>query len=64
MSTYFKWEVGDRVKVADEYSFFYGRSGVVSHYNEELFHNVFVRFDDNEKCNFRIKELEKADEYL
>lgn len=54
----FKWEIGARVWVVDDLSFFYGQEGYVSHYNEDLFYNVFVRFADNTKCNFRIKELE------
>lgn len=54
----FKWKIDDHVRVIDKRSFFYGREGHVSHYDEELFHNVFVRFEDNTKCNFRIKELE------
>lgn len=53
-----KWKIDDYVRVIDMLSFHYGREGYVSHYNEDLFHNVFVRFADNTKCNFRIKELE------
>lgn len=58
----FKWQIGDHVRVIDSSSFFYLEEGFVSQYNEDLFHNVFVRFPsrDNTKCNFRIKELEEV----
>lgn len=58
----FKWKIGDAVKVIDNLSFFFGKDGIVDHYNEELFYNVYVRFPDNTKCNFRIKELEYYNE--
>lgn len=53
-----KHELGQRVRVVDEDSFFHGMEGVVSRFNQELQYNVFVRFADNTQCNFRHKELE------
>lgn len=53
-----KHNIGDTVKVTDSGSFFFGKVGVVSHFDEELFWNVFVQFQDNTTCNFRHKELE------
>ena len=50
-------EIGDRVEVIDELSFYFEREGVVTHFNEDLFYNVYVRFDGNDVCNFRHKEL-------
>lgn len=61
MSTYFKWNIGDHVRVIDVESRFYGREGWVDHYDEDLFHNVFVRFRENNQCNFRIRELEAVE---
>lgn len=53
-----KHKIDDNVRVIDENSFHFGMEGVVSHFNEELYYNVYVRFNDNTKCNFRHKELE------
>lgn len=56
-----KWQEGDPVIVNDEGSFFNGREGVVVFFNEDLIHNVYVRFKNNELCNFRHKELKGVD---
>lgn len=52
-----KHSIGDVVKVIDELSFHFDRVGIVDYFNEDLHWNVFVRFPDNTKCNFRHKEL-------
>lgn len=57
-----KHEVGDRVRVIDEGSFYFDKVGIVSHFNEDLYYNVYVRFSGNDKCNFRHKELAKEEE--
>lgn len=53
-----KHNLGQRVRVIDKNSAFFGREGVVSKFNEDLHWNVFVWFEDNTQCNFRHKELE------
>lgn len=52
-----KHSIGDVVRVIDEQSFHFDKLGIVDHFNEDLHWNVFVRFTDNTKCNFRHKEL-------
>lgn len=51
-------QIGDKVRVIDDGSFYFEKEGVVCHFDEELHYNVFVRFEGNDKCNFRHKELE------
>ena len=56
-----KWKEGDKVMVDDSDSFFHGREGVVVFFNEDLIHNVYVRFNNNDLGNFRHKELKGVD---
>lgn len=52
-----KHNIGNKVKVIDEESAWFDNVGFVSHFDEDLHWNVFVRFPNNETCNFRHKEL-------
>lgn len=55
-----KHQIGTRVRVIDQESFWHGDEGVVTRFNENLQYNVFVMFKDNTMCNFRHKELQKV----
>jgi hypothetical protein len=50
-------EIGDVVEVVDHDSFWYESIGIVEKFNEDLYYNVFVRFDDGSICNYLHKEL-------